>query len=227
MRREKLISRSRHGGEVKRLRQCRTPGTGSPRWSNYGISIPEDFRLYLLTTAPSGYYMDEFSTTWWTLDDIKNIPDECGESAHGDPVVVAEEGRYLVFADHLIWCYAWAICCADGDDRGKIALIGDGDHFVADSFAHFVELQLNEDPAIHPGAVAKKSGTFDDASLLTKLTVSDYSDEIDAPNCARGHAARCAPFRPALLDLSIPCLFAGESYGRRKPIRLDSIQNSE
>jgi hypothetical protein len=38
---------------------------------------------------------------------------------------------------------------------GKIALIGEGNHFVADSFAHFVELELNDDPTIHPGAAAK------------------------------------------------------------------------
>jgi hypothetical protein len=118
----------------------------------YGISIPEDFRLYLLNTAPSGYYMDEIGTAWWTLDEIKNIPDECSADALGDrrnPAVVAEESRYLVFADFLIWCYAWAICCSDGEHRGKIALISGGDPFVADSFTHFVELELNDDPAIH------------------------------------------------------------------------------
>jgi hypothetical protein len=119
----------------------------------YGISIPEDFRLYLLNAAPSGYYMDEIGTAWWTLADIRNIPDECSEDMLDDqrnPAVVAEQKRYLVFADFLIWCYAWAICCSDGEHRGKIALIGAGDPFVAESFAHFVELELNDDPAIHP-----------------------------------------------------------------------------
>jgi hypothetical protein len=120
----------------------------------YGISIPEDFRLYLLNTAPSGYYMDDIGTAWWTLADIKNIPDECGEHMLGgrrNPAVMAEESRYLVFADFLVWCYAWAICCSDGEHRGKIALVGAGDRFVADSFAHFVELELNDAHAIHPG----------------------------------------------------------------------------
>ena len=120
----------------------------------YGISIPEDFRLYLLNTAPSGYYMDDIGTTWWTLAEIKNIPDECSKEALGDhrnPDIADEEDRYLVFADFLIWCYAWAICCSDGEHRGKIALITGGDRFVADSFAQFVEMELNDDPAIHPG----------------------------------------------------------------------------
>jgi len=118
----------------------------------YGISIPEDFRLYLLNVAPSGYYMDDIGTTWWTLDDIKNIPDECGEAPHGDgsdPAIAAEAKHYLVFADFLLWCYAWAICCSDGEHRGKIALISDRDQFIADSFAHFVELELNDDRDIH------------------------------------------------------------------------------
>lgn len=123
----------------------------------YGISIPEEFRLYLLTTAPSGYYMDEIGTAWWTLAEIKNIPDECGKEAfgdRGDPVIAAEEDRYLVFADFLVWCYAWAICCADGEHRGKIAVItgGGGDRFVAHSFAQFVEMELNDESAVHPGA---------------------------------------------------------------------------
>jgi hypothetical protein len=127
----------------------------------YGISIPEDFRLYLLNTAPSGYYMDEFNTTWWTLDQIRNIPDECsGEMLDEarNPAVVAEEKQYLVFADYLIWCYAWAICCSDGEHRGKVVLIGDGDPFIARSFAHFVELLLNDGRAIHPGGAGMRRG---------------------------------------------------------------------
>jgi len=137
----------------------------------YGISIPEEFRFYLLTTAPSGYYMDDIGTAWWTLDDIKNIPDECGDDMRGGPrcpATAAEEAKYLVFADFLIWCYAWAICCSDGEDRGKIALIGDGECFVADSFAHFVELELNRDPSIHPGAAGRES----ERPLLDSLDAS-------------------------------------------------------
>lgn len=119
----------------------------------YGISIPEDFRLYLLTTAPSGYYADEIVTAWWTLNEIRNIPDECGKemlSGRRDPAIVAEEDHYLIFADFLIWCYAWAICCSDSEHRGKIALVGGDDRFVADSFAQFVEMELNNDSGIHP-----------------------------------------------------------------------------
>jgi hypothetical protein len=120
----------------------------------YGISIPEDFRFYLLNVAPSGYYMDEIGTTWWTLADIKNIPDECGEAQSGDgsdPAIVTEAKQYLIFADFLVWCYAWAICCSDGEHRGKVALITNGgaDQFVADSFSHFVQLELNDAAAIH------------------------------------------------------------------------------
>jgi hypothetical protein len=123
----------------------------------YGVSLPEDFRLYLLDCAPRGESMSDSGTTWWPIDRIRNIPDECGPdtpSEDRNPVIDSEEDRYLIFADCLVWCYAWAICCSDGEHRGKVALVGDPDQFVADSFSQFVELELNDSPAIHPGAGA-------------------------------------------------------------------------
>ena len=65
----------------------------------------------------------------------------------------AEKHAYLIFSDYLIWCYAWAICCSDGPNRGKIALIGGlPDAIVAGSFRQFLLLELTDDLSIHQGA---------------------------------------------------------------------------
>lgn len=64
-----------------------------------------------------------------------------------DAVIAAEAHSYLFFADYSIWCWAWAICCGDGPNRGKVALVGGApDRIVADSFSDFVERYLR-DPA--------------------------------------------------------------------------------
>lgn len=98
--------------------------------------------------------MDDIGTQWWSLDNIKNIPDEC-EEAHPNSInneIEGESDKYLIFADYLIWCYAWAICCSDGRNRGRIALVGgDPDRFIAESFGDFVAFELLDAIDIHPG----------------------------------------------------------------------------
>ncbi|WP_434403290.1 SMI1/KNR4 family protein [Sphingobium sp. DN12] len=117
----------------------------------YGIRIPEDFRDYLGDVAPNEDFMDDIGVTWWSIKNIKNIPDECPTSP-GDinPLIEEESDKYLIFSDFLIWCYAWAICCSEGENRGKIALIGGSpDCFVADDFRQFVALELADSITIH------------------------------------------------------------------------------
>lgn len=101
--------------------------------------MPEDFRKYLLRCAPEEIFWDAEDTIWWPPDRVKNIPDEY-EYPTGNPLISQKKApTYLFFADFMIWCCAWAICCEEGPDRGKVAVIGGHpDHFVADSFTEFV-----------------------------------------------------------------------------------------
>jgi hypothetical protein len=112
--------------------------------ARYGIRIPEDFRRYLLEVCTVAERMDGETTTWCGLDGVCSIPDDYdGEIT--DPAVAAEANAYLFFADYLIWCWAWAVCCSDGPNRGKVALIGGmPDGFVAGSFTEFVERYLRD-----------------------------------------------------------------------------------
>ena len=77
---------------------------------------------------------------WWGLPRILNIPDEYDSwQAIKNPDVLANAAKYLFFADYCVWCWAWAIDCSETANRGRIAVIGGSDPFVADSFAEFVD----------------------------------------------------------------------------------------
>jgi hypothetical protein len=114
--------------------------------SRYGVALPEDFRTYLTSAAPAEDFGDDHDVTWWSPGRVRNIPDEY-EHPIGDPAIAREADACLFFADFLLWASAWAICCSEGANRGKVALIdGASDRFVAESFSRFVELYL-KDPA--------------------------------------------------------------------------------
>lgn len=120
----------------------------------YSLQLPEDFRAYLLHASPSATFMDDIGTQWWAANSIASISDECPDGPPGqiNPEIEREKDVYLVFADYMFWCYAWAICCSNGPNRGKVALIGGlPDTFVADSFSDFLRLELTDDLAIHQG----------------------------------------------------------------------------
>ena len=120
----------------------------------YSLQLPEDFRAYLIYAAPSITFMDDIGTQWWAPSEIKTISDECPDGSPGQINLEIEKERdaYLVFSDYLLWCYAWAICCSNGQNRGKIALIGGfPDSFVANNFRDFLRLELTDDLAIHQG----------------------------------------------------------------------------
>lgn len=128
----------------------------------YAVRIPEDFKQYLLHASPRETYWDDIGTQWWPAHAIKNIPDECPDGPPGgiNPAIESERDKYLIFADYLIWCYAWAICCSEGENRGKIALIGGiPDIFVASDFREFLKLELDDAPRIHGATGGAESGS--------------------------------------------------------------------
>lgn len=110
----------------------------------YHVTLPKDFRSYLLEIAPRDHFTDDEMVTWWSPSKIKNIPDKIS-SRICNPVVAAEAEAYLFFADFLIWSSAWAICCCDGLDYGKVVSVdGVNDHFVATSFTAFAKAYVAE-----------------------------------------------------------------------------------
>jgi hypothetical protein len=115
----------------------------------YGVTLPEEFRHFLLGGAPAeDNHMDEMNGTWWPVDCIRNVPDEY-ETPLQDSRIEANAGKYLIFADYMIWCWAWAICCSDDEDRGRIAVIGGSpDRIIADSFGEFVGRYIEDSASL-------------------------------------------------------------------------------
>lgn len=122
----------------------------------YGLRLPDDFKAYLADAAPETDWMDYDGIIWWAPERIKSLSDECrGEVADAPllPEIAAEADTFLVFADYLDWCYAYALCCSDGPNRGKVALIQEGPgRFVASSFTRFVTLAAEDSNRLHSPA---------------------------------------------------------------------------
>jgi hypothetical protein len=118
----------------------------------YNVSLPADFRSYLCDASPmQSEAMDNSGTAWWAVGRVKNIPDEY-EYEIGNGGVASEASSYLFFADYLIWCWAWAINCGNGKDRGRVVCIAGSQHdrFVADSFSEFVDIHIADHHALGP-----------------------------------------------------------------------------
>lgn len=142
-----------HGGDIPDVAGAAEARVASLE-SRYGIRIPDDFRRYLLA-APSFETTDDEFTAWWALDRVTSLPDGLTEVSilppkpSSNPDIAAEEDTYLLFADYMIWCWGWAVCCSDGPNRGRVAMIADRDGFVADSFDEFARRYL-----LDPGGMA-------------------------------------------------------------------------
>jgi hypothetical protein len=138
------------------LKRRLSPGEGPPRLDasaqvdrleeRCGARMPEDFRAYLLQVAPATDLMDDQLTLWWGIDHVQNLADELPDlSGIAHAGIRDEGGAYLLFADYMIWAWAWAVCCSWGPNRGRVAIIGGSpDGFVAQSFSEFVSRYLRD-----------------------------------------------------------------------------------
>jgi len=116
----------------------------------YALSLPADFRRYLIEASPAEDLWDPEDVVWWSVASIKNIPDQYEHGA-SSAYFGAAAASYLLFADYSVSCWAWAICCSNGPSRGQVALIGGApDRIVAGSFSEFVELYLRDPRLVGP-----------------------------------------------------------------------------
>ncbi|MEG3147771.1 SMI1/KNR4 family protein [Sphingomonas sp. RT2P30] len=115
----------------------------------YQVRLPEDFKSYLVLSAPEEDYWDRENVIWWSPASIKNIPNEY-QTAVSDSSIAAVAEKCLFFADYMAWCWAWAICCDEGPNHGKVALVGGApDRWVAESFTEFVNNYVRDPMFIH------------------------------------------------------------------------------
>jgi len=108
--------------------------------ARYAMTLPEDFREYLASACPYEDRHDSEDTTWWGFEQIRSLPEAYPHAVSGELAWHAVD-KYLVFADFMVWCWAWAINCGDDERRGRVAIIGGSpDRFVAKSFRDFLQL---------------------------------------------------------------------------------------
>ena len=117
--------------------------------AHYGILLPADFRAYLLhacSTLDDGGQMDVWNG-WWGLERIRSVTEEWNDQS---PMTLATDPpKTLIFADHLIWCWAWAVCCDGGQNHGRVMVIG-ADRWVADSFTEFIDRYVTDEQSLYP-----------------------------------------------------------------------------
>ena len=89
--------------------------------------------------------MDGEMTTWWELHRIRSLKEE-SEGRLGyrikSPTFQKDARYYIVFADYMLWGWAWAICCKPGDDYGRILQMYKTEDFVSNSFDDFVQFYM-------------------------------------------------------------------------------------
>lgn len=117
--------------------------------ARYAVTLPPPFRDYLGNASPiEDPSWDNELTNWWPYERLQTVAEGYEHPLTG--LVARYRDSLLLFADYSIWCFAWAINCAPGDDYGKVAVIGDTDRFVADSFDRFVSKYIEEGLSVFP-----------------------------------------------------------------------------
>ncbi len=118
----------------------------------YSVRLPEDLRSFLELVDGSDQ-MDDEGFRFWPLAEIRLVEEELGAFDPDDPDRFSYPGCF-VFADYLIWCWAYAIqLIGDPEDVGRVfVLSGDDKRLppVASSFTEFSERYLRQPEALYP-----------------------------------------------------------------------------
>ena len=111
-----------------------------------GLNMPADFKEYFLHVDGSWGHVeidDPLGFSFWPLAQLKTV--EAIVEEHRLEGQLHVEG-YVVFADYLQWCWAYAICLDPANaDYGQIAHVGTlRPKTVARDFASFVDCYLSD-----------------------------------------------------------------------------------
>jgi hypothetical protein len=111
----------------------------------YQTEIHSEFRSYLRAVngmlQSSNDQCDSNLFSFWQVDRIRPVAEECPNLQ-----TAPTEGRYFVFADYMLWSWAYAIDLRAGSaDAGKVILVGGlSPQCVASSFYEFVRLYTED-----------------------------------------------------------------------------------
>jgi hypothetical protein len=119
------------------------------------VTFPPDLREYLLNIdgmrQVGGHDCDANGFAFWPLARIKNIVTIYREESKAPPGL-HEEDQYYVFADYLQWSWAYAIRLSNRpSEPNHVIHVGTVlPKIIAASFTDFVDLYLQDAPALYP-----------------------------------------------------------------------------
>lgn len=105
----------------------------------YDVMLPPSMREYFQVTNGNSDMGSDFFT-FWPLRDVKLVSEELAEPFYTDRL---NYPQCFVFADFLLWCWAYAIYLdKDGNTEGPVYLLGNSEHkvAVAATFLEFMEM---------------------------------------------------------------------------------------
>lgn len=113
--------------------------------SKYRVTLPADIREYFSTVDGMEDDLDPGSNRFWPLAIVKPVSEELTEH-HADRWAYPD---CFVFADHCIWCFAWAVRLGTErlDVSGPVFQVtggGEPGRLIAHSFTEFVEMYLKD-----------------------------------------------------------------------------------
>jgi hypothetical protein len=120
--------------------------------TKYGVTLSEDFREYLSNVngmaQKGGQDSDTNGFSFWPLNRIKIVPEECADSNVRTPEL-RDIGSFFVFADYLQWSWAYAIDLG-GVRKGRILQFGTQvPRIVAASFTEFVDAYVRDSETLY------------------------------------------------------------------------------
>jgi hypothetical protein len=102
-------------------------------------------------------YMDNATFTFWGLDEVKPLTEECSEEVYEN---LADAGNYFIFVDCCAWAWAYAIkITSDQLAENPVIAIGLEKYpfQIAQNFTNFVELYLANDPRLYKQIIEEKA----------------------------------------------------------------------
>ena len=113
------------------------------RW---GIKLPADVRaFYLRMDGTDMMDADHGLITLWPLARWSHLDHD---EAPQYPVVAPADG--IVFADHSLWCWAYAAQFESGSERMTVHIVGHGTGVpIAETFTEFLELIVTDSKRLY------------------------------------------------------------------------------
>jgi len=113
----------------------------------YSVALPSSMREYFQVANGTSDMANDYYQ-FWALKDVKLVREELVDSCHTDRL---DYPHCFIFADYLLWCWAYAVeLSADAELGGSVYILdGNKKRIIASSFLDFMQrYAINPDDMI-------------------------------------------------------------------------------